>query len=156
MNSPFGVVCRIAVVLLTIAPRGRAADLPLAVTTRAELGFGQVVATASAGTVTVTPAGHRTVGGGTVLGNRSGVSAGAFTLTGDPNASFSITLPSDCTLSGSGGDLTVDLFVSSPSDTGTLGPAGSQVMTLGATLHVAAAQASGTYSGAYAVTLAYN
>lgn len=156
MRSTIGVACRTAVVLLAVATVGRAADLPLAVTTQSELGFGQMVATANAGTVTVSPAGSRTRAGGTFLGNGFGVSAGSFALTGDPNASYSITLPADCTLSGSGGDLTVDLFVTQPSDAGTLGPSGSQVMTLGATLHVAAAQASGTYSGSYAVTLAYN
>lgn len=135
---------------------GRAADLPLAAATQSELGFGQMVATASAGTVTVTPAGGRTRSGGTILGNGFGVSAAAFALSGDLNASYSITLPADCTLSGSAGSMTADHFASSPSDAGTLGPAGSQRMTLGATLHVAAAQASGNYSGTYAVTLAYN
>lgn len=156
MRSTVGVAWLTAVVLLTVATRGRAADLPLAVTTQSQLGFGQMVATASPGTVTVSPAGGRTRAGGTFLGNAFGVGAGSFALTGNPNASYSITLPADCTLSGSAGDLAVDLFATNPSDAGTLGPTGSQVMTLGATLHVGAAQASGTYSGTYAVTLAYN
>jgi hypothetical protein len=151
-----GVHWPAAVVLLAIATSVGAADLPLAVTTRSDLGFGQLVATASSGTVTVSPAGGRTYGGGVILANGLGVSAGAFALTGDLHASYSITLPSECTLSGGGGSMTVDQFSSSPSGAGSLGPAGSQMVTLGATLHVGAAQASGSYSGTYAVMLAYN
>jgi len=132
------------------------AVIALDVTAQSNLVFGQVVATSTSGTVTVSPTGGRTQSGGAVLANGFGVSAASFAVTGEPNTSYSITLPSSCTLSGGGGSLTVDGFTSSPNGTGMLGPGGTQSVTLGATLHVGSGQRSAAYSGTYAITLAYN
>ncbi len=53
--------------------------------------------------------------------------------------------------------MTVDTFTSTPSGTGSLA-GGSQTLSVGATLHVAAAQAAGTYTSAtpFTVTVNYN
>ncbi|MEO8505739.1 MAG: DUF4402 domain-containing protein [Acidobacteriota bacterium] len=130
--------------------------VPIGATTQGNLGFGQIVATTVAGTVTVSPVGSRTSSGGVLLGNGLGVSAATFAVIGEPNASFSITLPTPCTLSSGGSSMTLDSFTSHPNGSGNLGPAGSQSVTLGATLHVGAAQAAAAYSGSYNVTVAYN
>jgi hypothetical protein len=145
-----------AIIVLAMLPTRGAAVTAIDVTTQSNLGFGQIVATTTSGTVTVSPAGSRTRSGGVVLGNGSGVSAASFAVTGEHNAGYSITLPSVCTLSAGGSSMTADTFTSSPSGSGNLGPSGAQSVTLGATLHVGSGQAAAAYSGTYPVTLAYN
>jgi hypothetical protein len=125
-------------------------------TANAGLSFGQIVATTSPGAVTVTPAGLRSASGGVTLGNGRGFSPASFTVVGDANAGYGITLPSTATLSGGGSTMTVDTFVSSPSSSGNLGAGGMQTLSVGATLHVGAAQLPASYTGTYAVTVAYN
>jgi spore coat protein U-like protein len=51
--------------------------------------------------------------------------------------------------------MTVDNFSSTPNGTGTL-TAGTQNITVGGTLNVGAAQASGSYTGTFSVTVNYN
>jgi Domain of unknown function (DUF4402) len=148
---PFAMMSFAAVLLTPPA----AALLPITITTLTGLGFGQVIATSTPGIVTVTPAGTRSVSGGAVLGNGLGVTAGTFLITGDLNNTYSITLPSSATLSSGAGTMTADNFTSSPSDSGNLG-LGTQVLAVGADLHVGASQSTASYSGTYAVTVAYN
>jgi len=124
--------------------------------TNANLGFGQLVATTTSGTVTVSPSGGRSTSGGVVLGSSAGVSAAAFTVTGHPLLAYSITLPSSCSLSGGGSSMNVDTFTTNPSQSGVLGSDGTQAMTLGAKLHVAAMQPKAVYSGTYTVVVNYN
>jgi hypothetical protein len=145
-----------AMILLAMLPTRGAAVIAIDVTTQSNLGFGQIVATTTSGTVTVSPASSRTRSGGVVLGNALGVSAASFAVSGEPNTGYSITLPSLCTLSASGSSMTADAFTSSPGGSGNLGPSGSQSVTLGATLHVSSGQAAAAYSGTYSVTVAYN
>jgi hypothetical protein len=140
--------------LLWAGKAGAAAAL--AVSAQSELGFGQTVATASPGTVTVSWSGGRVAAGGSVLGNGLAVSAASFRVSGEPNTAYSITLPIACTLSRAGSSMTVDGFASNPDGSGNLGPLGAQTVLLGATLHLSASQPSGAYSGSYAVTVAYN
>jgi len=140
--------------LLWAGKAGAAAAL--AVSAQSELGFGQMVATASPGTVTVSWSGGRVAAGGSVLGNGLAVSAASFRVSGEPNTAYSITLPVACTLSRAGNSMTVDGFASNPDGSGNLGPLGAQTVLLGATLHLSASQPSGAYAGSYAVTVAYN
>lgn len=154
--SNFRLVAAATTLLAMLPMCAAAAVLPLDVTPQAHLGFGQIVATTTSGTVTVTPSGQRRRDGGVVLGNGFGVSAAAFVVTGDALAVYSITLPDDCTLSAGGSSMIADGFTSDPDELGNLGPSGTQTVTIGATLHVGSGQASAAYSGTYAVTLAYN
>lgn len=142
--------------LTNLHVRADAAVVGIGLTANSQLGFGQAVASVTPGTVTVSPAGARTTSGGVILGNASGVGAGSFTVTGELNASYSITLPSSCALAGGGRSMTVDGFTSSPSGSGNLGPGGTQVITLGAILHVGAPQPAASYSGTCFVTVAYD
>ncbi|HXO20042.1 MAG TPA: DUF4402 domain-containing protein [Thermoanaerobaculia bacterium] len=141
-------------ILLT---RRAAAVIAIDLTTNSNLGFGQIVATATAGTVTVSPLGGRTASGGVLLGNGFGASVASFAVSGQPNAGYSVTLPSSCVLSGGGSSMTADTFLSNPASAQNLvGPAGTASFTLGATLHVGGGQRSASYSGTYAVNVAYD
>jgi len=145
-----------ALVAMLLAHRA-AAVVAIDLTANADLGFGQIVATTAAGTVTVPPQGGRTSSGGVVLGNGFAASAAAFTVHGQPNAAYSITLPSSCVLSGGGSSMTADGFLSNPpSGQNLVGPAGTASFTAGATLHVGAGQRSAAYSGTYAITVSYD
>jgi uncharacterized protein DUF4402 len=121
-----------------------------------DMNFADVVAGGSTGTVVLSAAGARSVTGGATLGNSAGASAASFTVSGDPSATYSITLPSSATISSGGNNMTVNTFTSNPSGTGTIGGGGTQSLTVGATLQVGANQVQATYAGTFDVTVAYN
>lgn len=120
------------------------------------LSFGRFVA--GAGSVTISPSGARsTTGGVLALGSDPGQAA-QFLITGDPNATVSIGLPSNGTVSLSNGSqsMPVNNFTSSPASTAVLAGGGSQVLNVGATLQVSAGQGAGAYSGSFSITIDYN
>ena len=135
---------------------------PITITKTADMNFGNVaVSAATAGTVVLAPAGTRTTGGagGVTLPSTTGtVAAASFTVSGQASYTYAITLPTSATITSSGNTMTVNGFTSTPSATGTLSSGGTQTLTVGATLNVAAAQAVGTYtnSSAVPVTVNYN
>ena len=133
---------------------------PIGITNTANMNFGNVAVSTSAGTVVLTPAGLRSVTGGCTLPAITGtVAAGAFNVTGAANYTYAITLPAAATTITSGGNtMTVDTWTSTPSGTGTLSAGGSQALNVGATLNVGASQVAGTYvSGTpFTVTVNYN
>jgi hypothetical protein len=139
--------------LALLLPRAAAA-LALVLTPNSSLSFGQIIATGSPGIVTVTPEGMRSASDGAALASSLGVAAASFTVTGDPDASYGITLPPSATLSGRSSSMTIDHF-SISSGAGNLG-AGMQVFSVGAELHVGASQLSAAYSGTYEISVAYN
>ena len=126
-----------------------------------DLNFGNVaVSAATGGTVVLPTSGVRTQTGGVTLPVVTGtVNAASFTVTGSGTSTYSISLPtSDVTLTGTpSGTMIVNTFISTPSGTGAL-TGGTQVVKVGATLHVAAAQPAGTYTNAAGlfVTVNYN
>lgn len=129
----------------------------IAISKTADLNFGDVVAGSTAGTVVLSTAGARSVTGGTTLGNTAGAAAASFSVTGDPSATYAITLPSSAvTLTSGANTMTAGTFTSNPSGTGTLSAGGSQTVAVGGTLSVGATQATGTYTGTFNVTVAYN
>jgi hypothetical protein len=121
-----------------------------------DLSFGQLFVGPSPGTCVVTPLGTRSSTGGVQLGGGSGVGPASFTVGGDVLATYSITLPGSATMTNGGSSMTVNTFTSEPSGTGQLDALGNQALSVGATLHVGAVQAPGTYSGTFDVTVAYN
>jgi hypothetical protein len=131
----------------------------ISITRTAHMNFGSVVAGSSLGTVLL-PANAsptRTASGGTTLGSATVVSPAIFTIAGEPNNTYDITLPSTpVTITDGTDNMTVDTFTSSPGGTGTLDGAGQQTLYVGATLNVGAAQPSGIYSGSFSVTVTYN
>lgn len=147
----------ILLLLATFIPSSQAAaQTSLSISRDLDLSFGAVVPGPSSGTVTVTPEGARSSSGGVTLGSSAGVAPSVFTVSGEPGLAFSIVLASSTTLSDGSSTMTVDSFTSSPESTGTLDGSGNREIRVGATLHVAAAQASGSYAGSFSVMVAYN
>jgi hypothetical protein len=133
---------------------------PISITKNVDMNFGNVAVQASSGgTVVLTPASARSVTGGVTLPGVTGtVAAASFTVNGQGAYTYAITLPSSAlTITSGANTMTVNTFTSTPSATGAL-TAGTQTLTVGATLNVAAGQASGVYvSGTpFDVTVNYN
>lgn len=135
---------------------------PISIAKDIDMNFGNVAVTATPGTVILTPISTRSITGGTTLPVVTGtVAAASFTVTGMPAYTYAITLPStDLTITRQTGveTMIVNAFTSSPTPTGTIGAGGTQTLTVGATLNVAAAQVAGVYvSGTpFSVTVNYN
>jgi len=125
-------------------------------TKNTDLNFGDLVAGASAGTVVVTTAGAKSATGGVTLAVGT-VSQASFTVTGEPNKTYTITVPASVTLNGPGGNnMIVNGFVLNPTSPATLPAGGTAPLNIGATLNVAANQVTGTYSNTFNVVVAYN
>jgi hypothetical protein len=130
--------------------------------TSGDLAFGTMVPNTIGGTVVINPfgSGARTASGVQVIASTFGPAA--FTVTGESNATYAVTLPSSATITktGSTETMTVDTFTSTLSGTGLVvtgtlsGTAGS--FRVGGKLHVGGDQASGSYTGTFVVTAAYN
>lgn len=104
------------------------------------------------------PNGGRSKGGSVLLVTQGASSAAAqFTVAGTAGATYAITLPANdtVTLSDGSNTMAVNNFTSSPSGTGTL-TGGSQVLRVGATLTAGIAQAPGSYTGSFTVSVQYN
>jgi hypothetical protein len=147
-----------ALLCLSSAMISQAALIAVSVTNTRGLSFGSFVAGAG-GTVTVSPGSERSATGSVVLvPSKSGQSA-QFTVEGDPGATYTIDLPADSTvfLTGPGVDMALTNFTSKPAGAGgQLSATGSQVLSVGATLHVQEGQVSGSYSGSFDVIVNYN
>lgn len=128
----------------------------IALTKTADLNFGDVVASAAAGTVVMSPAGVRSATLGATLGNPNGAAQAAFGVTGVSGATYAITLPgAPITITdGASHNMTVGSFLGSKA-TGTL-TAGADSFTVGATLNVGASQFVATYTGSFNVSVNYN
>lgn len=125
----------------------------ISISSTANLEFGRLAPTGAAGTVTVTPAGTRSSTNVDLVGGTVG--AAGFTVTGETNANYAISLPTNVILTGPSGTMTVDTFNddagANPRLTG-----GSDPFNVGATLNVGGNQALGGYTGTFAVTVNYN
>jgi Domain of unknown function (DUF4402) len=142
-----------AVVLLVPALLCAAAPVPPQVTNTAPLVFGTLIAAATAGTVTISPAGAQSTTGG-VIALAGAFGAAQFTIQIDQgNPNYTIILPASTTLTGPGTPMTVDTFVSNPSAGGQVSHAVSEPVTVGATLHIGANQTPGDYSGTFLLTI---
>ena len=131
---------------------------PITLTKVNNMNFGNILVSGTLGTVVLTPASARSLTGGVSLASTGTVTAASFTVGGDGSNTYAITLPSGATTLTSGANtMTCDTWTSIPSSTGVLS-SGSQTLNVGATLHVAANQATGTYvSGtAFTVSVDYN
>ncbi len=132
--------------------------LEIAIENTQALSFGSFVA-GNGGSVTVSTSGNRNAGGGVVLVPSSQGTAAQFTVSGDPNATYTIQLPGNdfVKLTGPGVDMLINDFTSTPSGVGGLLDAGgSQTLSVGGTLTTGSDQAPGDYSGSFSVTVNYN
>ena len=135
---------------------------PLTVTNDADLDFGVVVRPAAgSGDVTIATTGARTLDVG-LVGVGAGTTAAQFTLDGEGGQSVSITIPASFTMANGGSNLTVttsnDLAGGLTTQTlsGSLGGAGSLVVLIGGEVTLANTTTTGTYTGTFTVSAAYN
>ena len=134
----------------------------LTATETSQLNFGKFSPEVHGGQVIVTPEGTRTTNG-TVILSGGVANSGIFYITGAPDAAFSIQLPNGpavLTHNNSNKTMLVNNWMSYPhsgSGTGVLAN-GQQFVYLGATLNVGSVLDNpvGLYSGAFALTFAYN
>ncbi len=129
----------------------------IAIANNSPLAFG-TFSSGTGGTVSVDTNGSCSAGGDVVI-FEANCSPATFTVTGDPNLTYLIELPSDnsMTLSGPGGDMTITGLFSEPDGAaGLLGAGGSQDLSVGGTLIVGSGQPAGSYSGSFSVIVNYN
>jgi hypothetical protein len=130
---------------------------PIEISKVADLKFGNIAAGPSAGIVEISTNDNRTSNGGVTLIAAGNVSnAAAFDITGYPNATFTISLPENISLTSGSDQMEVNNFVSDLGNNSTLDNAGEAQLKVGATLNVEANQAVGLYTGSFDVTVAYN
>lgn len=129
----------------------------------ADLNFGNIVPSSNPGSVVIAPDGTPTYNNGVVAfaNNNGNPTAAQFTVTGAPDATYSITVPASpfniTRVNGEGETMSVGAFVTNPNGTGTL-TGGTQTLQVGATLSVGANQEPGLYENTEAleITVAYN
>lgn len=133
---------------------------PISITKTVDLNFGAIVPSSIAGTVVVGSDNTISGTGGVTLIPQLGThSAASFTVNGEANATFYVTLPGiTTTLTRGGGTETMTVSSFSHNATGTpqLDASGVKNFNVGATLTVAASQAGGVYNGTFDVTVTYN
>lgn len=91
----------------------------------------------------------------------SDAGAAQFSVSGQKNTAYSITLPESVTMTVDGGgsadkEIQVTSFTSDPTGTGDLGETGTQELHVGATrAALSATQEAGDYTGSFEVTVVY-
>jgi phage-related minor tail protein len=157
----FGLAGSIAAIGQTSGTASALLVTPITIVKNVDMKFGNVaVSSSTSGTVVLSPSGLRSTGGagGVTLPATTGtVSAADFTVYGQAGYAYSVTLPVSAIINdGSGHTITINNFTSNPSTTGTISTLGSQDLTVGATLNVAAGQVPGTYTNSTAVPVTVN
>ncbi len=127
---------------------------PISISSSGDMDFGTMLTTGTAGTVTVTPAGARSSVDVDLFAGTP--AAASFDVTGRVGQAYSITFPSNATLTSGANTMTMDTFTHDAGGSPQLSGSGSDTFNVGATLNVGATQASGTYSGTFSVTVNYN
>ena len=134
----------------------------LTATETAQLNFGRFSPETQGGTILLTPDGVLTTQGTVVTGGGSHSSA-SFYITGEPNATFSIILPSTpaiLTNNASSKTMQVTGWQSIPAPGVGAGKltGGSLTVQVGAALNVGDVNANpvGIYTGSYSITFTYN
>ncbi len=124
---------------------------PISIAADQDLAFGEFAA-GSGGTIvvahdgTVTPTGVNMISG-------TATSPASFSVGGEADSGFTVTLPENATLTNGTETMTVDNFTSNGVTALT---AGTATLAVGATLNVANGQATGSYSGTFDVSVEYN
>lgn len=128
------------------------APITLTHTTGATINFGMFVA-GTGGSVIVTPLGVGSSTGGVTLVAGSAFTSDAFTVGGSPLRGYTIATAAGTVTSG----LNTMSFTTTPSAaTGILtAVTGTGAFTVGGTLTVPSAQATGSYTGSYVATVLY-
>ena len=134
----------------------------LTATETSQMNFGRFSPEVQGGLIVLTPGGERNSMGSVILGGGN-AQPGIFTITGEPEATFSIQLPQGpayLTHQGSNNTMQLTDWQSDPpsgTGSGTLAE-GYQNVSIGATLIVGSMQDNpvGIYTGTFSLTFAYN
>ena len=124
---------------------------PITVTKTADLAFGKIIAGASSGTVTISPAGSLTCGAALTCSGTT--AAAAFNVSGSSSEVVTISPDASVTLTSGANSMTAALNASA--STLTLNASGAGSFTVGGVLTVGASQSAGSYSGNFNVTVNY-
>ena len=123
----------------------------IAATETQTMNFGTISSGATAGTVTLSPAGVRT----STLSYYGTSRPGIFSITGEPSTPLTVSFGNG-TLSNGANTMTLSNFTTSTTPaSSTTDSSGNLTLNVGADLAVAANQASGNYTGTYTVTISY-
>ena len=136
-----------------MVPASAACNKAITVAETQQMNFGTIAVTSGGGTVTINTAGTVTAPIGFTP---SGVTnAGSFHVTGTNGCNVTISFVAG-SLTGPGTAMQIQNFTTDAGTTPVLTPAGGALnFNVGADLVVNAAQAGGSYSGTYTVTVIY-
>ena len=136
---------------------------PIQLAKDTDLAFGSVVKPNSGSNTVAIDASNGTrelTGGGDGALAPSTSGRATYTVTGEGGQTFSITAPATFDMTRQGGSETLTVTVAKSGETGTisgsLGASGTATFGVGGSFPVASTTTSGSYSGAFDVTVAYN
>ena len=127
---------------------------PITLTKNVDLDFGRLSSGAAGGTAVVSAAGARSVTGD-VVEEGGTITAAEFDITGEDGLVYDITLPTSISITSGGDSMTVNTFTSDKAGNSSTLTGGTDTFNVGGTLNVGASQATGTYTGTFDVTCAY-
>lgn len=145
-----------AMIAATVQVEVSATVIPaVTITKNTDLSFGSFgPSMLSSGAIVVSPTGWRTSSGGDLsFGGSDQGNAATFSLTGNQNATFSISIPASVVISSGVNNMLVDSFTTKLSN--SYSSAQTMLLGVGATIHVQKNQAVGKYAGNFALTVDY-
>jgi hypothetical protein len=133
------------------------APISLVNTGSQNLDFGTISRSSVSGSVTVTPSGQRSSTGGVSILSSSLFYSAPFSVSGENNASFNLTLPDndDVKMTRTGGTEEMEVTNFTHNSGLVLSSSGTATFSVGATLSLDADQVAGDYTGSFSVTVAY-
>lgn len=155
-NRAMMALAAVFVLFPTIAPNGYAQGRPgrtIQSTLVQSMDFGEFVASASSGTVILSPTGAATYSGVFAIGGA--VLTAEFEVRGNRLDTFLITLPSQIVIPGATGDMIIDNFTSNPADSAVFNGQGKAYVSVGATMRMTDLMTSGLYSSSFDITFTY-
>lgn len=133
---------------------------PITITKTADISFGRIIKpTSGTGSVAI-PFTNDTVTAGSGATAMSGIttSRAKFTIAGEGGQAVSVSVPATFDLTKGGDTITVTLdddLGTSTTLSNTVGTPGSASLNIGGSFSLPSGQASGAYTGSFAVTVAY-
>ena len=136
---------------------------PITLAKNTDLAFGSVVkpnSGANSVAIDATSGARALTGGGDAALAPSTSGRATYTVTGEGGQTFSISTPTTFDMQRQGGSETITVTLTQSAATGTLtgslGNSGTATFGVGGSFPVAASTASGSYTGSFDVTVAYN